>query len=89
MSKLKTDWRIVKSVSRRGQWDIETRVYLCDAGGRVETMAQNWARHSVAASKSAALHRVMLLRERGEPVSWKGGPIRLGIALIDSSPLAR
>ena len=81
---LKTDWRIVKSVTKRGKWDIETRVFLCDAKGRVESMAQNWARHSAADSKGAALSRIMLLRERGETVSWEGRVMRLGIARLES-----
>ena len=88
MSKIKTDWRIVKSVSKRGQWDIETRVFLCDPAGRVETMAQNWARHSVAASKRAAFARIMLIRERGERVTWEGGALRLGLALVEPQQIA-
>lgn len=83
---LKNDWRIVKSATKRGQWDIETRVFTRDAAGAWE-LAQNWTRHSVADSKRAALARVMLLRERGERVTWTGGPIRLGVALIEADRL--
>ena len=87
---LKTDWRIVKSSNPKfgGKWDVETRVFLCDAKGRVESMAQNWARHSAADSKGAALSRIMLLRERGETVSWEGRAMRLGIATLESCNVA-
>lgn len=83
---LKNDWRIVKSATKRGQWNIETRAFTRDAAGAWE-LAQNWTRHSVAGSKRAALARVMLLRERGERVTWTGGPIRLGVALIEADRL--
>lgn len=83
---LKNDWRIVKSATKRGQWDIQTRTFTRDAAGAWE-LAQNWTRHSVADSKRAALARVMLLRERGERVTWAGGPIRLGVALIEADRL--
>ena len=86
MSNIKTDWRIVKSINPKfGRWNIETRDFLKETGedGRVAwNMERNWTRHSAAETKRAALARVMLLRERGETVSWEGGPIRLGIALI-------
>ena len=85
MSKLKFDWRIVKS-ARRGRWDIETRIFTRDAQGAWE-LAQNWTRHSVADSKRAALARIMILRERGERVTWSGGPIRLGVALVEADGL--
>ena len=86
MSMLKNDWRIVKSATRRGQWDIETRTFTRDAQGAWE-LAQNWTRHSVADSKRAALARIMILRERGERVTWSGGPIRLGVALMEADGL--
>ena len=86
MSNIKTDWRIVKSINPKfGRWDIETRHFLKEIGedGRATwNMERDWTRHSAAETKRAALARVMLLRERGETVSWEGGPIRLGIALI-------
>ena len=35
-------------------------------------------------TRRAAIETGMILRERLEPISWPGGPIRIGIALIDS-----
>lgn len=86
MQNIKTDWRIVKSPFKRGRWDIETRLFLRNIapGGAVSwEMVHNWQAHSTAASKRAALARAMLLRERGETVSWSGPAMRLGIALIE------
>jgi len=86
MSNIKTDWRIVKSPFKRGAWDIETRMFLRNVAldGAVSwSMERNWHIHSSATTKRAALARVMLLRERGETVTWSGPAMRLGIALID------
>jgi hypothetical protein len=79
---IKHEWRIVRGAKPR-QWDIQTRVFVISASGQV-TMGQDWTRHSVATSKRAALARIMVLRDRGEKVSWEGGPMRLGIALMES-----
>lgn len=87
---IKRDWRIVKSDNPKfGRWNIESRASWQESrpdGSIGWTMERNWTRHSAAQSKRAALARIMLLRERGETVSWEGGPIRLGIALIESCP---
>jgi hypothetical protein len=82
------DWRIVKSINPKfgGAWDIECRIWekTVNQSGLVKwSMLANWHRHSPARSKQAALARIMLLRERGEYVTWQGSAIRLGIALID------
>lgn len=89
---IKTDWRIVKSASKRNAWDIETRAFeqvTRDDGYVSWSMLRNWSRHSTAASKRAAYCRIVMMKERGEIVSWSGGPIRIGSKSIDSSPLNR
>ena len=88
-NQIKTDWRIVKSSNPKfgGAWEIETRLFeqISNPDGSIASeMVHNWQRHSPAATKKAALSRIMLLRERGETVSWSGPPIRLGLALISS-----
>lgn len=90
MQNIKTDWRLVKSPFERGRWDIETRLFLRNIApdGAVSwELIHNWRRHSTAASKRAALARVMLLRERGEIVTWSGPAMRLGLALIEPHAL--
>ena len=79
---IKHEWRIVRGAKPR-QWEIQTRCFVFDESGRVIT-GHDWARHSEASSKRGALSRIMLLRDRGEKVSWQGGPMRLGIALMES-----
>ena len=86
---IRHDWRIVKSDNPKfGRWNIESRAFIgaeSESGAMKWEMAHNWTRHSAAPSKRAALARIMLLRERGEPVSWEGGrPIRLGIVTFVS-----
>jgi len=79
---IKTDWRIVKSASKRGAWDIETRAFEQHkrADGYVTwQMVRNWSRHSTAQSKRAAIVRASMLRNRGESVSWEGKAISLEI----------
>ena len=83
MEKLKTDWRIVKSSSARGEWLIESRMFMKNDDGAWELL-HNWNKHSRANGKKSALNRSMILRDRGDRVFWDGGPMRLGIALISS-----
>jgi len=77
---IKTDWRIVKSVNKRGAWDIETRAFAQHKradGYVIWEMVRNWSRHSTAQSKRAAITRATMLRDRGETISWEGKAISL------------
>lgn len=77
---IKTDWRIVKSITYKGKWDIERRIFdrKIDGAGKVSWyLVQNWHRHSVADTKRAAVTRAMLLKNRDETLMWEGGPIKL------------
>ena len=76
----KVDWRIVKSITYKGKWDIERRIFdrKTDDAGKVSwELTQNWHRHSVANTKRAAITRAMLLKNRDETLTWEGGPVRL------------
>jgi hypothetical protein len=76
----KIDWRIVKSVTYKGKWDIERRIFerKADDAGKVSwELIQNWHRHSVANTKRAAVTRAMLLKDLDETLTWEGGPVRL------------
>jgi hypothetical protein len=77
---IKTDWRIIKSATKRNAWDIETRAFeqsTRDDGYLTWNMVRNWSRHSTANSKRAAIVRASMLRNRGEIVSWNGNAISL------------
>ena len=75
---MRTDWKIERITSnpRARRWALRYR----PAGYGWETMAHY-------ATRKAALTMAYMLRERGDPIAWEGGPIRLGIALVESSKL--
>lgn len=80
MNITRKDWRVIKSVTYPGQWDIETRSFTPHDkpdGGISWRMVHNWTRHSCAPTKRAAVTRANLLRERGEPLTYPGGPVRI------------
>lgn len=80
MNNIRKDWRVLKSATVRGQWDIETRGFIQeqDSAGRVSwRMVHNWTRHSCAPSKRAAVTRANLLRERGDPLNYEGRAVRI------------
>jgi hypothetical protein len=46
-----------------------------------------WQKMGTYKTRRAAIETGMILRERGEPIAWDGGPIRIGIALLESCQL--
>ncbi len=79
------DWRIEKSVTYRGKWDIEVRTFrrIDREDGYVGwEMVSNWHHHSVAETKRAALMRIMMLKGRNEIVTWEGGPIKISPQVV-------
>lgn len=71
---MRTHWLILKDKAAppRLRWRLEYK----PEGGQ-------WGRLSSYPTRKAAAHVAMIMRERGDPVSWEGPPIRLGLALID------
>lgn len=84
---MKIDWYITKASNPKfgGAWEIRTRVWFMENGQW--TIGDNWTRHSAAATRKAAIQRAMILRERGERISWDGRAIRMGIGLVESCPI--
>ena len=72
---MKTDWKVTKDdgAPPARRWRLQYR----PAGYAWETMG-------AYPTRKAALTVGFLMRERGENISWHGGPIRIGIALVDS-----
>jgi len=72
---MRTDWKVEKDnaapLARR--WRLQYRA----AGYGWETMG-------AYPTRKAALTVAFLIRERGDPVSWQGGPIRMGLAMVQS-----
>lgn len=72
---MKTHWKIEKdsTAPARGRWILKYR-----------PEGHEWGIMGRYRTRRAALVVAFMMRERGEPVSWHGGPIRLGIALVES-----
>lgn len=73
---MKQHWYIEKLPS--GKWALKSLAYLDDG------TCSGWQTLSTYKTRKAAITVGMILRERGEPISWQGGPIRMGIALVES-----
>ena len=73
-----TQWRVTKHNGETSPWYLESQSLLTDGsatpGGRI-------GRYK---TRKAAITVGMLMRERGESISWPGGAIRMGIALVES-----
>ena len=72
-----TQWRIVKNYDKSA-WLLQNR-HLLDDG-----KLTNWDTLNTYKTRKRAVAVGMLMRERGEPISWEGGAIRMGIALVES-----
>lgn len=46
-----------------------------------------WIKMGTYGTRRAAIETGMILRERGEAIAWDGGPIRMGIALVEPCQL--
>lgn len=76
---MQTQWRIEKAGPAAGRliWALQNRVIDGDHASPWQTLG----RYS---SRKKAVAVGMLLRERGEPIFWPGGAIRMGIARVQS-----
>jgi hypothetical protein len=72
-----TQWRIVKN-SDKSAWLLQNR-HILDCG-----KVTHWYTLNLYKTRKRAVTVGMLMRERGEPISWPGGAIRMGIALVES-----
>jgi hypothetical protein len=72
---MKTDWKIEKDSAAppKGRWILKYR-----------PEGHAWGTMGRYSTRRAALTVAFLMRERGERVSWHGGPIRMGLALVES-----
>jgi hypothetical protein len=75
---MKKHWRIVKTDRKAFPWQLQSLCYLDDG------TCSGWSKLSDYKTRKAAINVGMIMRERGEPISWEGGAIRMGIALVES-----
>ena len=74
----------------QSQWEVKrigVRKWALWSRSRIagETFS-SWHKMGTYSTRRAAIETGMILRERGEPIAWDGGPIRIGIALIEPCP---
>ena len=73
-----TQWRVTKHAGETSPWYLESQSMLTDG------MATPWGRIGRYRTRKAAITVGMLMRERGERITWPGSAIRMGIALVSS-----
>ena len=71
-------WRIIKTERPRQPWALQSKAFMRDG------YVSQWETVSHYSSRKAAIHVGMIMRDRGEPISWPGGAVRMGIALVES-----
>ena len=75
-------WRIIKTgTNPRKPWQLQSKAFLPDG------YVSQWERVSDYPSRKAAISVGMIMRDRGEPISWQGGAVRIGIARVNSCHL--
>ena len=72
-----TQWRITKHAGETSPWYLESQSLLDDGS------ATPWSRIGRYRTRKAAITVGMVMRDRGDPISWPGGAIRMGIALVE------
>ena len=74
-------WRIVKTDSRK-LWALQSMSFMRDEAGNLTSSP--WQTVSHYPTRKQAITVGMIMRDRGEPISWHGGAVRMGIALVES-----
>lgn len=74
----KTHWRITKHAGETSPWYLESQSLLDDGS------ATPWSRIGRYRTRKAAITVGMVMRDRGDPISWPGNAVRMGIALVAS-----
>jgi len=74
---MKTHWQVIKSPTKK-LWVLQSKSYLEDG------TCTGWCTFQSFKTRKLAVQIGMFMREKGDPISWEGGPIRMGIALVHS-----
>ena len=72
-----THWRVIKTDKPRNAWALQSKAYMPDG------YVSPWKTMSHYATRKQAITVGMIMRDRGEPISWPGGAVRMGIALVE------
>jgi hypothetical protein len=73
-----TQWRVIKTDRPTNRWQLQSNVRLSDG------TVSGWQALSSYPTRKQAVTVGMIMRDRGEPISWQGGAVRMGIALVES-----
>jgi len=73
---MKQDWKVEKEEKK---WTLFTRPVQDEE----EIWTWEWARVGTYKTRRSAVTIAMLMRDRGERITWPGGAIRMGIAMVD------
>ena len=73
-----TQWRVTKHMGETSPWYLESQCLLDDG------TSTPWGRIGRYRTRKAAITVGMVMRERGEPISWPGNAIRMGLAMVES-----
>jgi hypothetical protein len=76
---MQSQWEIKRASAKA--WQLWSRSRI-DGGS-----FSSWQKLGTYGTRKAAVQTGMILRDRGEPIAWPGGPIRMGIALVESCKL--
>ena len=73
---MQSQWEVKRTSAK--VWTLWSQTRLPD--GTVSA----WQKMGTYGTRKAAVTVGMLLRDRGERISWPGGAIRMGLALVES-----
>ena len=74
----RTQWRVTKHMGETSPWYLESQVILDDGSATPGGIIGRYR------TRKGAIHVGMIMRERGESISWPGKAIRMGLAMVES-----
>ena len=81
----------MKGKAMISQWEIKrasAKAWQLWSRSRIgATPFSSWQKMGTYPTRKSAVQTGMILRERGEAIAWPGGPIRMGIALVEPCKL--
>jgi len=81
----------MKGKAMQSQWEIKrasAKVWHLWSRSRIDAVSfSSWQKLGTYQTRKVAVQTGMILRDRGEPIAWPGGSIRMGIALVEPCKL--
>ena len=71
----------------QSQWEVKragAKAWQLWSRSRIDGAPfSSWQKMGTYQTRNSAVQTGMLLRDRGEPIAWPGGAIRMGLALVE------